>query len=238
MRSLKFTASRISELLAGGEGKTRLNYIFDVAAESVGAKDDFETKAMQHGTLNQLNAFELVFKPKYGGEWFDEFIEINDKCGASPDAIDTSFVADMKCQYMIDTFLDAIDKTPKKYVYQVQMQMMALSVEVGYICNYLTRPELYGEDWTEYPMPLELRSHIVEIKRDEEIQTNILESVEKNYPILLECAEMLGNADVLSEEDFIYRQFNRELKLRPLKENWQSKGDVYRFGNKFYRHVK
>jgi len=238
LRKGHFTASRISELLAEGTGKTRLNYIYDVACDVLGAKDDFETSAMRHGTTNQYNAFELAFKPNFGGQWFDEYVPINDKCGASPDVIDVDFVADMKCQFMIDTYLDAIDRTPKKYEYQVQMQMMALGVEYGYVCNYLTRPEKFGEDWVEYNMPLELRYDIKRIEKSEEIHDKILEAVEINYPILQECIAMLGNANVMTEDEFIYKQYNRELKLRNLKENWQSKGEIYRFENKFYKSVK
>ena len=60
-RSGMFTASRISELMASGTGKTRLNYIFDIADELINGSKDFETKAMQHGTINQYDAFDISF---------------------------------------------------------------------------------------------------------------------------------------------------------------------------------
>jgi hypothetical protein len=55
-----FTASRISDLLAGGAGKSRLNYIFDIASEAVGAKVEVHTKQMEHGTINERTAVGIL----------------------------------------------------------------------------------------------------------------------------------------------------------------------------------
>ena len=64
-KTAMFSASRISELLAGGEGKTRNKYILDLAMQEIGIENDFDTKEMRHGIINQINSFEQIIKPKY-----------------------------------------------------------------------------------------------------------------------------------------------------------------------------
>ena len=55
-----FTASRIGDLLAGGTGKTKLNYIFDIALDLHGLKKEVSTKAMEHGIVNERSAIDIL----------------------------------------------------------------------------------------------------------------------------------------------------------------------------------
>ncbi len=181
----KFSASRISELLAWGQGKTAQSYILDLALQSIGIKEEVNTPAMKHGIQNQLNAFESVVKPLYPeSEWHDEFILINEHCGASPDILDNSLPIDVKCPYYIDTYLEQINTPPKKYFAQVQMQMMACKSDIGRLVFYLTKPEEWGNEneVIEYPFPLELRYKVFEFKKDEELQESILKKVDESHP--------------------------------------------------------
>lgn len=234
----RFSASRISELLAGGQGKTAQTYILDLAMQSIGIKDDFVTPAMKHGTANQLNAFLNVVQPLFpNAEWHDEFILINEHCGASPDILCESSPIDVKCPFFIDSFLDQINKPPTKYYQQVQMQMMACKSEEGRLVFYLTKPEEWGQESEviEYPFPLELRFKIFEFKKDEELQETILKKVEEAQPKKVMMIKLLESAEVMEQEQFFYEQING-FAYRNLKDcnNVLNVDKVIRLGDKFY----
>ena len=168
-----FSASRISDLLAEGQGKTRMNYIFDLAAESIGIKKDITTKAMTHGIVNEVYAMSLLIANVGGVMNVDEegnqkSFKITDYLTATPDGyLAGSHTLEAKCQYNIKNFIDQNNKLPVKYYLQVQCQMMAMNVNKGYLINYLTKPEIFGQDdWQEYPIPLAQRYYIHEIERD------------------------------------------------------------------------
>jgi len=238
MIQTRFSASRISELLAGGTGKTASNYVLDLALQSIGVKDDISTPAMKHGINNQLNAFQQVVKPLYpDAEWHDEFILINEYCGASPDILENSNPIDVKCPFFIDSFIEQINKPPTKYYQQVQMQMMACKSDVGRLVFYLTKPEEWGQDGevTEYPFPLELRFKIFEFKKDDEIQELILKKVEESEPKKQQLISLLNDATILGEDDFFYQQING-FAYRKLQDasNIYNIEKAYRIGNKFY----
>ena len=238
MIQTRFSASRISELLAGGQGKTAQSYVLDLALQSIGIKEDFSTPAMKHGIQNQLAGFEQVVKPLFpNAEWHDEFISINEFCGASPDILNEGNPMDIKCPYHIDSFLDQINSVPKKYYQQVQMQMIACKAEVGHLIFYLTKPEEWGEETevVEYPFPLELRFKIFEFKKDEEIQENILKKVVESEPKKIQMIELLNSANVISEEQFFYEQING-FAFRKLQDcsNILNLDKITRVKDKFY----
>jgi len=238
MIQTRFSASRISELLAGGTGKTAQSYILDLAMQSIGLREEFSTPAMTHGIQNQMNGFEQVVKPLFpNAEWHDEFILINEHCGASPDILNESSPMDIKCPYYIDTFIEQINKPPSKYFSQVQMQMMACKSDIGRLVFYLTKPEEWGQETevVEYPFPLELRFKIFEFTKDEELQEKILEKVEESQPKKIQIIELLNSANVISEEQFFYEQMNGFV-YRKLQEcnNILNLASVIRVNDKFY----
>jgi len=241
LKPANFSASRIGELIAGGSGKTRQSYILDLALQSIGIRDDFQTKEMLHGINNQLNAFQKVVLPMYTtAQWLDQYIPINDFCGASPDIICEGFPIDVKCQYYIDTFLEQCEKVPTKYFTQVNMQMIACGADRGVLVNYLTKPEIWGEDeWSEYPFELKERSKIFEFKKDEELCEKILIEVENAVPQKQYVIDLLLNAEVLDLVTFFKTQLNGS-KYRKLKEcsNIFNLSKVYRVENKFYYEKK
>lgn len=230
-----FSASRIGELLTGG--KTAQSYCYDLCIDTLGLKEDFDTKEMKHGRVNQVNAFDTIVKPIYpDAVWFDSFLSINDKCGASPDIINGSMPIDVKCPYYVDTFMEQIHSVPKKYYAQVQMQMMALNSEEGALAFYLTKPEQWGEEeWEEYPIELERRFKIFEFKKDDEIQDNILKSVEEYHPKKVALLDNLKNAIELDFQTFYEMQFEGDA-FRKLKTAYNifAVDEVYRVGGQFY----
>ncbi len=242
-----FSASRVGELLAQGTGKTRLNYIFEIAEEHVGAKKDILTRAMSHGIVNEVYAINLLIA-NVGGQVNEDghgeqiSFKVNDFLTAKPDGFKTDhFTLESKCQYYIHTFFEQIDKLPLKYYYQVQTQMMALKVDKGYLIDYLTKPEEFGQDdWQEYPIPLEQRYHIHEIEQDIEVQDRINEYSAKYYPYIGMGIEMLSYATVLSHDEFFGRQFKDRIRFQKLKDvNWtENLKEVYRYDNSFYIQKK
>jgi hypothetical protein len=211
MIQTRFSASRISELLAGGQGKTANNYILDLAMQSIGLKDELSTPAMKHGIQNQLAGFNAVVKPLFpNAEWHDEFILINEFCGASPDILDSGNPMDIKCPFYIDSYLEQINKPPTKYYQQVQMQMLACKADVGHLIFYLTKPEDWGQETevVEYPFPLELRFKIFEFKKDEEVHDTILSKVEESEPKKQQMIKLLSDAVLMDEEQFFYEQMS------------------------------
>ncbi len=236
-----FSASRISELLAGGTGKTASNYILDLAMQSIGISKDLETPAMRHGLVSQKYAFDSVVKPlDEDALWLDEYIPINDYCGASPDCLMFGSPADIKCQFYIDSYVEQCQKVPTKYYQQVQMQMMATGSDKGRLINYLTKPEVWGsEEWYEYPFPLEMRFKIFEFDKDEEVQERILEEVEKAEPKKQSIIKLLSEAELMDEELFFYEQIGG-YAYRKLKDcsNIFNLDKVIRVNDTFYYSVK
>lgn len=238
MIQTRFSASRISELLAGGTGKTANNYILDLALQSLGIKDELSTPAMKHGIQNQLAGFEAVVKPLYpNAEWHDEFILINPFCGASPDILDSGNPMDIKCPFYIDSFLEQINKPPTKYYQQVQMQMLACKADVGHLIFYLTKPEEWGQETelVEYPFPLALRFKIFEFKKDEEVHDLILSKVEESEPKKQSMIKLLQDAEIMDSEQFFYEQMSG-YAYRKLSDcnNILNLDKVIRVNDKFY----
>jgi len=242
LRKGKFSASRISELLAEGKtkgatSKTRLNYIYDIALDKMGCKEDIYTKAMEHGKVNQYDAHN-IFKQISGvnTEWFDDFIVINDTLGASPDAKSDSIIAEIKCQYNIINFISQNDVLLKKYYYQVQTQMIANKCNEGYLVNYLTKPELFGMDWVEHPYPVEDRIFWHHIKSDEKIQEEILTAAEKYFPLISVAYDKMHGAITLDEIEFFWSMKAGKIRYIKAKDtNWSEQDKIfYRVNNDFY----
>jgi hypothetical protein len=237
-----FSASRIGDLLAGGTGKTKLNYIFDIALDLHGLKKEVSTKAMEHGIVNERSAIDILISKHGGKANLNEvgsqiFYKVNDKLGATPDALSSDWVGDAKCQFNIFNFVEQNDKLARKYYLQVHTQMMALNVNKGYLINYLTKPEQWGEDnWTEYPFPLEDRYFIHEIDRDEETCANILQACDENHYLIDVAYQMQGSASIMDSDEFFYSQLVGRQRYLKLKEvNWvTNEREVIRHESDFY----
>jgi hypothetical protein len=238
-----FSASKISDLLAQGQGRSRLSYIYELAERSIGIDNSVTTIQMLHGINSELDAVS-VFVNHMGdgyansdGHGSQVFFPINEYVGATPDIIADSFVADIKCQYSIHGFFEQNDRVVKRYYDQVQCQMLAMNVDKGYLMNYLTKPEKYGEDeYQEYPFPLSDRFHIHEISKDEQVQSDILEYSEKWFPYIKMGREIMESAQSLDHDEFFYIQFVNKVRFVKLKDlNWiENTKKVYRFNDIFY----
>jgi hypothetical protein len=233
-----FSASRIVDLCPVDQTKTKTaqSYCLDLALEIIGIEKDLETAAMRHGAVNQHNAFELVVKPLYPNAlWHDDYIPINDVCGASPDVLIDGIPLDIKCPYTPMSFFEHVAKIARPYAYQLNMQMWACNSSRAIICYYCTRPETFAmEEWREYDIPLDSRFRLFEVSVDEAIVDEMNAAIEKYLPVRNQIVEMLKSATVISDEQFF---FDSEIgvKYRHLKDatTITNLKEAYRLHNEF-----
>jgi hypothetical protein len=234
-RLRRFSASRMFELLAEGKGKSRLKYIYDLGAEALGIDRNVSTKEKEHGIRNQYDAYQL-FK-KYKGEcgWWDEPIPYANNLVASPDVVSSDYVADMKCQFSIITFEKQNKKLEKKYFLQSQTQMLCAEKEIGYIANYLSRPQFYNVEWEEYSIPEPDRLYLHKIERDEKIIKKIIDYANIYHPYIETIENMLKGATEVNDEEFFYLQRNSQNVEELRNIDWtENKKPIFRYFNKFF----
>lgn len=209
-RKGKFTASEIYKLFvepktikdrdAGVWSETAHKYIFEKAVETAtGWRAEFNSPALNHGVVNELEGFETF--EKLTGLGFQltstTFYPINDYAGASPDGVlyGESFdviesVMDIKCPFSPVSFFEQkelflqsdsdFQGVPKNYFYQLQMQMLATGAKSAYLVRYLTSAftDSFGNKF-EYDIPLENRIFWQVLTADKVVQQQILEKIEK-----------------------------------------------------------
>ena len=127
VRCGKVTASRFSDVLAKGEGKTRLSYMKQLRAEKLTGlpEDSYTNSAMQWGTDHEAEA-----RQEYANQSGNEivpvgFAELNEWVGCSPDGlVGDDGLVEIKCPNT-ETHLDYIEanKCPSGYYAQIQGQM-------------------------------------------------------------------------------------------------------------------
>lgn len=242
MAKTTFSASRISELLAKGTGKTAQNYCLDLALQSIGIEDDYESSEMRHGTVNQHVAYSNLVQPILfpDSEWFDQYVEINEYCGASPDVKirekGKEIPLDIKCPYYLDTYSAQIHSPPRKYELQCQMQMMAFDAPYAYLLFYLTKPEKFGEtNWQEYPLDIKERYKLFRFEYSKEMAEAIKEAVNYYNPIKDSLIDLLLSAENINFETYFDLSIrNNQLREISKSDNILGLKKLYKFENNFY----
>ena len=165
-----------------------------------------------------MNLHPTIF-PNTKCVWWDKYIPIDTNSGASPDAIISDyFPFDIKHPYSIFEYIKQCKQLPKKYYDQSQHQMMSKKAPLGYMCMVLVKPELWAEqNYKDYPIPLNQRYHLHEIKQDEQRQYEITEAVAKAVPIRDALIDKLEAAKVIDEVEFFYEQI-KHYCYKPIKE--------------------
>lgn len=238
-RTGMFSASRITELLAGGTGKTRQSYIYDLALDVLGCKPQISTSAMEHGINTESLAFEYSVKPLFPTAFLksDTFVVINKNLGCSTDVefTDSKNVLDIKCP-TINGFCKHMYYTSKGYYDQIQTQLISTGGDKGYLFYYLSKPITWenGDSWTDYDFEnFDDNYFIKEIAKDNQRQDEILTAVETYAPMRDEIIQLLLNARELDFKEFL--ALNKTHYLPSLKEsNTILKEKVVRFENQFY----
>jgi hypothetical protein len=185
LRLGKISCSNLGKLFTGGKGLTRKSYIRELAYERrTGERvpKKFKSEAMQYGNDTESEArldYMLKFNQKVEQIAFCEY---NDHFGGSPDGlIDSDGVLEIKCldyETMFDIFENpCLYKIDKNYIYQVQGLMLIL--ERDYTDFYIYHPKL--------------GSHLFKIKKDIELQKNILIEVKKANEEINILVELIKN---------------------------------------------
>jgi exodeoxyribonuclease (lambda-induced) len=176
-RNGKFTASEIIKLLGvRGLGETGKSYAIDKAIEQLygDMNEVFISYDMQRGIDLEPLAF-AKFKELKSLEFIDvsecSFFKNCENSGASPDGlVGEDAILEIKCPKSTTFFeLVATNEIDKKYIAQMQMQMLSTNRNKAYFFNYLVH------DGKEY-------WHEIIIERDEVmidlIKARLLEAIE------------------------------------------------------------
>jgi len=174
----KFTASEIYKLMGIKDiGETGKSYAIDKAIEELYGEVDenFVSYDMERGIELEPLAF-YKFKELMSLEFIDVekcgfFTLLNDS-GASPDGlVGNKAVLEIKCPKASTFFkLVATNEIDKKYLYQMQMQMICTGRDKAYFFNYIII------DGLEY-------HHTIKIERDDIICNKIIERISQAIEI-------------------------------------------------------
>lgn len=179
------TASRFKDVKAGGQGKTRKSYMYQLAAEAISdmRQESFTNEYMEWGTLTEPQAREMY--EFVSGNTVDQvaFIKLSEllKIGCSPDGlIGEDGMVEFKCPKtttQIETFLSG--KMPTGHAAQVQGQLW---VSGRQWCDFVSfDPRIDGE--ASY--------FCVRVERDEEAITEIADACAKFETELTEMIQKL-----------------------------------------------
>lgn len=240
-----FGASTISQLLAGGTGKTRMSCILDRALDRMEMRKDFQNSAMIHGVDTEQSAYDNRVKHIFPNSIYQSniFIPINSECGASPDVLwDINNVLDIKCPTLY-TFAQEVHPEkaiPKSYKEQLQMQLLATKGDTAVLFYYLSRPVTWqnGDSWEQYPFESENDDHFyITIQKDEDFHEVILNAVEKAVPERNMIFDKLCESEILEFRDFFGMVKNgkvpKKIKEAPSLE-YLMKKDIFIFDSEFY----
>lgn len=140
----KFTASEIYKLMGiKALGETGKSYAFDKAVETVfgEVEENFISYDMQNGIDTEPLAF-AKFKELKSLQFIDVescgFFNLGENAGASPDGlVGSDAILEIKCPKANTFFkLVATGEVDVKYLYQMQMQMMATGRKKAHFFNY------------------------------------------------------------------------------------------------------
>lgn len=168
------TASRVSDMLAGGKGVGRDKYKAELIAErltSKSSKSDFKNSHMERGNLlesSARDAFNLIYDGDVVEVGFIKHPTIK-WLGASPDGLVgeeglieiKSTIAHVHLDYLLEK------KVPRNYLLQMQLQM---AVTGRKYCDFVS----YCEDY-----PPRLRMAIIRVDRDNKVIGQIEEEAIK-----------------------------------------------------------
>ena len=240
-----FGASTISQLLAGGTGKTRMNCIIDRALDRMEMRSNYQSAAMTHGIDTEPTAYDNRVKHIFPDSIYQSniYIPINENCGASPDVLfDINNVLDIKCPelYTFSQQRNNQSSMPKSYREQLQMQLLATKGDTAVLFYYLSRPVTWanGDSWEQYPFENPDDDHFyITIQKDEDFHAVILDAVEKAVPERDMIFDKLCESEVLEFRDFFGLVKNGKMPKK-IKEapsmDYLMKKEIFVFEYEFY----
>jgi len=214
-------ASEVGALFTrdGIRSRTAKTLALEKAKELItGEKKQLNSKELQHGILNEFEAFKNCISPIKPNAEIQSYISysICDSLWATPDVIDTDCVIDIKCPYTIYTYYQNINKIKKYYQYQVNTQMIATKKDKGFLCYYLTAHIDENGYKEEYKIPLSERFKFVEVEKIEGFEKELI----KRHSEFIELRDKIHEDLIISEDidDFIFNQLTKSNKVTKLKE--------------------
>lgn len=200
-----------------------------------GEKPRINTVAMLHGLFNEEEAYNSVVKVFYPSARYrsSESVWIDSNCWATPDITDeeNSLVIDVKCPYTVSSFYKNLNNLPSSYMYQVQMQMLAMGYDNGMICLYLTSNRVDGfGNKIEYEIDINDRHSFITILKDEAIQKEIPHRVGVFVGMRDTLMVDLLNAIEVNDSEFFY--IHKEKKITRLKD----KSNPFTWGGQIVRN--
>lgn len=170
----KVTASRISDVMAGGKGVTRAKYMAELVAElcTGEAASFYSSPEMVWGTETEAQArafysLNNITEVTECGFVPHPFVEM---AGASPDGlIGNDGLIEIKCPKSTThvSFLET-KKIPSRYVYQMQWQLACTERKW---CDFMSFDPRMEDDG--------LKSFVVRVERDESAITAITSAVQE-----------------------------------------------------------
>lgn len=186
-RKGRFTASEIYKLMGiKGLNETGKSYAFDKAVETFtdNIEETFLSFDMQKGVELEPLAF-AKFKELKSIYFLDVencgFFGYCENSGASPDGlVSNNAILEIKCPSNKTFFkLVATNEIDDKYIYQMQMQMLATDTEKAYFFNYIV---LNGQEFW----------HEIIVERDDVLIVKIIDRLQEAIDIKNEYINLIN----------------------------------------------
>jgi len=176
-----FTASEIHKLITPGgklaKSETREAYVMEVAFElATGWRRQISSKQMEHGSLNEWEAFNL-FEQLFPGQVVrNDTLLVLDNIGATPDGFVIDFnnnhlaTIDIKCpwsKFLQQKALALRGEVPHEYYWQAQCQMYCAGVDHHYLVRYFTPGDILDDDTAPCELPDDKRIYWQRIDRNQ-----------------------------------------------------------------------
>jgi len=234
-------ASEVSALFTkdGIRSKSAHTLAYNKALEILtGERKEISTKAMEHGIINEPEAFEncIMFNiPESNLQSTDSYF-IKDGLWATPDVVSPQSVIDIKCPYTPYSYHQNIAKLKKSYIIQVNTQMLALNVDVGGLLFYLTADnyDRYGNK-IEYEIPLQDRFSLVGVEKEDNFESELL----KRFDEFKELRDLILKdiTGVPEFDDYTFFDICKKKKVTRFKDKsnlrmWGNK--ILKYNNEFY----
>ena len=227
-------ASEIGKLFTqkGVKAKTAQTLIREKAQEMIdGRKVRSKTTAAQaHGHYNEEEAFHLVVKSVYPNAVYQsaDSIHIKEGLWATPDVWvpDPPVTIDIKCPYTIPSYHENVRKLPATYISQNQCQMLATGHKKGFVCIYLTSPDLDPDTYEkiEYNIPINDRHAFIPIDAHEEYHKEIHKRFDEFKIQRDKLYEDMLAAINISDHELHYLSFENTSKITMLKDKSNMQG--------------
>lgn len=172
------TGSRVSVLFPKKSSEVgQRSYAKQLANEMYfGYYDNTSTWQTEHGNLNE-NQAELHYKHFFGeiGERPEFICDEPNQLGGSPDWVGLDYGIDWKCPTSLNHWLDYLHEgIDEQQYYQAQMYMALTGKKLWKVCAFLTETTKMIDFGIEYPVPMEQRMIVTDVKLEEDFHERLL----------------------------------------------------------------